>query len=160
MQRDYCYNGLALSWKQVAWNRWTAFEQRRIKHRGINRAAPNKADWLSVGHLVSYLAMQSAEGCADWIWQPGSDRGKKNKLNRALNLISEKKMWCIWQHVWQLLGPLCRLLFFFWEKHKGFADSSVPSLSLHLHNVRLFFCQWAAEATMLRCRKEKYLYCH
>ena len=75
------------------------------------------------------------------MWQAGSHTKKNYGWREGGGGGCEfivKNIWCIWQHVWHSAWPsvpFCCVLT--QERHKGFADSSVPSLARRLRTLSL-----------------------
>lgn len=128
MQKDSWCNSLVLSWQQVVWNRWETFEQHRDKSRGINRAVPLKQRGA---RLVTWFIIRPCKvGRLEGIRYDKLDL-KEGGGEGAQNIWS-KNARCIWQHVWLRLALCAICCYMTQERHKGFADSSVPSLTPRL----------------------------
>lgn len=137
MQKDYCCNGLVLSWKQVSWNRWEMFEQHWDKSRGINRAVPVKQEALP---LVTCFLIRPCEMVRlVRIRYDKLDLTKEEEEGGGLRIHEVKNIGCIWQHVWQCLALCANCCFMTQKRHKGFADSSVPSLTGRLRTASFSF---------------------
>lgn len=159
MQKDCCCNSLVLSWQQASWNRWETFEQCRDLSRGINRAVPLKQGGalLVTWFIIRPYKIIRLEGTR-------YDKILQEKEEGASNSWS-KNIWCIWQHVWLCLALCAIFCCMTQERHKGFADSSVPFLhSSSLYGFIFFFIHlkiwlllylWAAERTMLSFSQNK-----
>lgn len=150
MQKDYCCNGLVLSWKQVSWNRWETFEQYRDRSSGINRAVQQWGALLVTWFLIRPWKVVRLEQ----IRYDKLDLTEKRGEGAPSKKHSVHLTACL-----TVLGPMCHLLF----SDAGEAQrlcwllcslphSSSPYsfifFSIHL-KIWLFLSLWTAETTML-----------